>query len=95
MDHDRSGITLSQTAIPCGTVTFVITNVGSMLDSLEVFADDPHARGTTPELEPGQTAWLTIRFAEKGSAYYQSGDYPPGEPEFGGGDADGGTFSIV
>jgi hypothetical protein len=95
MDHDRSGITLSQTTIPCGTVTFVVTNVGAMVDSLQVFADYPDARGTTPELRPGQSARLTIRFTEKGVAYYQSGDYIPGEPEFGGGDADGGSFSVA
>jgi hypothetical protein len=95
MDHDRSGITLSQTAIPCGTVTLVVTNAGSMTDSLEVFADYPRARGSTPELDPGQSARLTIHFTEKGIAYYQSGDYPPGEPEFGGGDADGGLLTIV
>lgn len=95
MDHDRSGITLSQTTIPCGTVTFVVTNIGTMVDSLQVFADYPNARGTTPELKPGQAARLTIRFTEKSVAYYQSGDYPPGEPEFGGGDADGGSLDIV
>jgi hypothetical protein len=95
MDHGRTGITLSQTAIPCGTVTFVVTNVGELVDSLQVFADYPHARGSTPELQPGQSARLTIHFTEKSIAYYQSGDYIPGEPEFGGGDADGGTFTVV
>jgi hypothetical protein len=95
MDHDRSGIALSQTTIPCGTVTFVVTNIGEMVDSLQVFADYPGARGTTPELKPGQSARLTIRFTEKGVAYYQSGDYIPGEPEFGGSDADGGSFSVA
>jgi hypothetical protein len=38
---------------------------------------------------------LTIHFTKKNIAYYQSGDYIPGEPEFGGGDADGATFRIV
>jgi hypothetical protein len=94
MDHDRSGITLSQTTIPCGTVTFVVTNIGVLVDSFQVFTDYPHARGTTPELQPGETARLTIRFTEKSIAYYQSGDYIPGEPEFGGGDADGGSFKV-
>jgi hypothetical protein len=94
MDHARSGITLSQTTIPCGTVTFVVTNIGVLVDSFQVFTDYPHARGTTPELQPGETARLTIRFTEKSIAHYQSGDYIPGEPEFGGGDADGGSFKV-
>jgi hypothetical protein len=94
MDHGRSGITLSRTTIPCGRVTFVVTNVGVMVDSLQIFTDYPHARGTTPELAPKETARLTISFTEKGVAYYQSGDYIPGEPEFGGGDADGGSFKV-
>jgi hypothetical protein len=95
MDHDRSGITLSQTKIPCGTVTFVVTNIGAAVDSFQVFTDYPNASGTTPDLEPGQTARLTIHFTEKSVAFYQSGEYIPGEPEFGGGDADGGSVSIV
>jgi hypothetical protein len=95
MDHGRTGITFSQTTIPCGTVTFVVTNIGAMVDSFQVFADYPRARGTTPELQPGQTARLTIHFTEKSIVDYQSGDYIPGEPEFGGGDADGGALKIV
>lgn len=95
MDHDRSGITLSQTRIPCGTVTFVVTNIGTMVDSFQVFTDYPHAQGSTPELLPGQTARLTIRFTEKSIAYYQSGVYPPAESEFGGSAADGGSVDIV
>jgi hypothetical protein len=39
MDHGGSGITLSQTTIPCGTVTFAVTNVGAMVESLYVFTD--------------------------------------------------------
>jgi len=95
MDHDRSGITLSQTRIPCGTVTFVVTNIGAAVDSFQVFADYSNASGTTPDLEPGQTARLTIHFTEKSVAFYQSGEYIPGEPEFGGSDADGGAVTIV
>jgi len=94
MDHDRTGITLSQTAIPCGMVTFVVTNIGTAVDSFQVFAEYPAARGVTGRLDPGETARLAVRFARKGTAYYQSGDYPPGEPEFGGTDADGGTLRV-
>ncbi len=95
MDHDRSGIALSRSSVPCGTVTFVVTNVGAAVDSLQVFPDYPSAGGKTPELQPGQSARLTIRLPEKGIAYYQSGDYTPSEPEFGGSDADGGSLPIV
>lgn len=95
MDHDRSGIMLSRSTIPCGTVTFVVTNIGAMPDSLQVVTDYPQPGAATPELAPGQTARLTARFTEKGIAYYMSGNYPPSEPEFGGSDADGGAVRIV
>jgi hypothetical protein len=95
MDHDRSGLSLSRTTIPCGTVTFVVTNAGRLVDSLIVFAEFPAAKGSTPTLKPGETARLTIKFMEKGMAYYQSDEYPPSEPEFGGSDADGGAVPIV
>jgi uncharacterized cupredoxin-like copper-binding protein len=95
MAQEPGGITLSQTTIPCGVVTFVVTDVGTMVDSFQVFADYPQAQGSTRELRPGQTARLTVRFTEKGIGYYQSGDYPPGEPEFGGGDNEGGQLAIV
>ena len=95
MDHDRSGITFSQTTVPCGTVTFVVTNIGALDDSFQVFADYPQAQGATPVLRPHQTARLTIRFTEKGPAFYQSGVFPPNEDEYGGGPDDGGTLKIV
>jgi hypothetical protein len=95
MAQDQGGITLSQSQIPCGTVTFVVSNTGDLIDSLQVFADTPQSAGTTPELSPGQTARLTVRFTVKGIAYYQSGDYPPAEPEFGGDYGEGGQLSIT
>jgi hypothetical protein len=95
MDHDRSGIMLSRSTIPCGAVTFVVTNVGLVPDSLQMVTDYPQPGAATPELAPGQTTRLTVRFTEKGIAYYMSGNYPPGEPEFGGSDLDGGAVRIV
>lgn len=95
LGQDNGGLTISQTTIPCGAVTFVVTDTGSLIDSLQVFADYAGARGTTPELKPGQTASLTIHFAELGNAYAQSGDFPPAEPEFGGDYGEGVTLRIV
>ena len=94
MAQDHGGITVSQSTIPCGTVTFVVTNTGTLVDSLKVFADLAQGQGLTPELRPGQTARLTVRFTVKGLAYYESGNYPPGEPELGEYD-EGGQFAIV
>ena len=94
MAQDQGAITLSQTSIPCGTVTFVVTNTGNLIDSLQVFADIAESAGTTPELNPGQTARFTVHFTVKGIAYYQSGDYPPAEPEFGGDYGEGGQITI-
>ena len=82
--QDRGGLSISQVTVPCGTVTFVVTDAGTLIDSLQVFSQAPSVAGSTPELQPGQTARLTLRFPAKGLVYYQSGDYPPAEPEFGG-----------
>ncbi|MDX6474649.1 MAG: hypothetical protein QOH95_160 [Gaiellaceae bacterium] len=95
MDHDRSGIALSRSTIPCGTVAFVVTNIGVVPDSLQVITDYPQPGASTPLLDPGKTARLIVRFTEKGIAYYMSGTFPPSEPEFGGSDADGGAVRIV
>jgi hypothetical protein len=93
MAQDHGGVTVSQTAIPCGTVTFLVTNAGTIVDSLKVFADLAEGQRLTPQLRPGETATLTIRFTVKGIAYYESGNYPPGEPELGEYD-EGGQFTI-
>jgi hypothetical protein len=82
--QDQGGLTVSQSVIPCGTVTFVVTDTGPFGDSLQIFAEAPQIQGTTPELKPGQTATLTLRFPAKGLVVVQSNDYPPPEPEYGG-----------
>jgi hypothetical protein len=84
MHQTPGSITVSQSTVPCGNVTFLITNTGSMVDDLHVFADLPQEKGASPELNPGQTASLTIRFAAKGIAHLESGDFPPVELEYGG-----------
>jgi hypothetical protein len=92
--QDRGGLTISQAALPCGTVTFVVTNTGTLTDSLQIFSQEPAVAGSTPELQPGQTARVTLRFPAKGLVYYQSGDFPPAEPEFGGDYNEGGQLSL-
>ena len=94
MGQDRGGITVSQSAIPCGTVTFVVSNVGTLVDSLQVFAALPAVEGSTPELQPGQSARLTLRFPAKRLVHYQSGDCPPAGPEFGGDYGEEGSFTL-
>jgi hypothetical protein len=79
----QGGLTVSQSVIPCGTVTFQVTDTGRLTDSLEAFSSVPPVQGGTPELQPGQTAKLTVRFPAKGLIYIQSGTYPPPEPEYG------------
>jgi uncharacterized cupredoxin-like copper-binding protein len=74
---------LSQTRVPCGTVTFVLTNVGKIVHSFDVFAPDnatvvpPGGHG--PRVKPGQTARMTVRFTMKGRVLYTCGETEHGE----------------
>jgi hypothetical protein len=94
MAQDNGGITVSQTTIACGTVTFIVTNAGSVTDSLQIFTQVPSLGVSTPELLAGQTATLTIHFVEKGVVYFQSGDFPPAEPELSGNVHEEGHFIL-
>jgi hypothetical protein len=94
MAQDNGGIIVSQTTIPCGTITFVVTNIGTVTDSLQVFTEVPSIAQSTPELPAGRTATLTIHFPEKGVVYYQSGDFPPAEPEYSGNVLEEGHFIL-
>ena len=42
MDHGRTGITLSQTSIPCGTVRFIVSNIGVTVDNYATAFPDMH-----------------------------------------------------
>ena len=95
MTQEPGGITPSQKSIPCGAVTFVVTNVGALIDDLWVFGALPAEKGVTTEIAPGQTASLTIQFVAKGIVYYQSGDFPPAESEFGGDAGEQGVLTIT
>jgi plastocyanin len=80
----NGGLSVSQTAIPCGQVTFVVSDTGTLPDNLHIFSEGPGPRASTPELAPGQTATATVELPYKGLVHIESGDYPPSEPEFGG-----------
>jgi uncharacterized cupredoxin-like copper-binding protein len=66
---------LSRQTVPCGTVTFVITNAGTIIHTFQI--DVPNSTGVVapggqgPRLDPGQTASITVRFTTKGSAFYR------------------------
>jgi hypothetical protein len=78
------GLSLSQTSVPCGQVTFIVSDTGTLPDNLHIFSEGPGPHASTPELAPGQTTTLTLQFPYKGIVQLESGDYPPAEPEFGG-----------
>ena len=67
--------TFSQTTIPCGTVTFVVTNTGQLTHSLEISAPIGAATiPTNPPMQPGQTQRFTISMTEKGIYPWQCGE---------------------
>lgn len=68
IDQAAGGITLSPTAVPCGTVTFAVTDVDTSNARLFVSADAPPRSGLTTQLNPGGTTTLTINFPASGLA---------------------------
>lgn len=63
--QSAGGLTLSQTRVPCGTVTFEVTDVNTPGTSLLVSNNVPPRSGVTDQLAPGGTATMTLRFAAK------------------------------
>jgi hypothetical protein len=59
------GLALSPSTVPCGTVTFVVTDVDLPATSLLVSIVVPPRSGVTDELQPGGTATMTVQFAAK------------------------------
>jgi uncharacterized cupredoxin-like copper-binding protein len=59
---------LSATSIPCGTVTFMVTNTGTIAHSFRV------ANRQTAQLQPGQSATLTVSLLSKGRTYIVCGE---------------------
>jgi hypothetical protein len=62
------GLTLSQTRVPCGTVTFDVTDVNAPGTSLLVSTEVPPLSDVTDQLAPGETATMTLRFEAQGVA---------------------------
>jgi hypothetical protein len=74
----EEGTSLSQARIPCGTVTFAVTNGGTIVHSFQVptqtnfLVADPG--GHTARLKPGSSARFKVRFVSKGIALYSCGE---------------------
>jgi uncharacterized cupredoxin-like copper-binding protein len=61
------GFTLSQTSVPCGTVTFNMTNTGTLVHDFIVSGADPAASGVGAALNPGASATMQTVFTHAGS----------------------------
>jgi hypothetical protein len=77
-------IALSRSTVPCGTVTFRVTNVGRTL--VQVFAiyqpnNDGVQLGHSPRLSPGRSASLTVQFRTRGRAFYSDASGNPDQAE--------------
>ena len=65
IDKAAGGLTLAPTTVPCGTVTFDVTDVDTPGTSLLVSLVVPPVSAVTDQLDPGQTATMTVRFGAK------------------------------
>jgi uncharacterized cupredoxin-like copper-binding protein len=59
-------IQLSRPSVPCGSVTFAVTNAGTIVHTFQISA----ANGRGQQLQPGQTANLTVQLTKKGRVFY-------------------------
>jgi plastocyanin len=65
----------SRTTIPCGTVTFVVTNTGQLTHSLEITGPAGAATiPTNPAIQPGLTQTFTVTMTAKGIYPWQCGE---------------------
>jgi uncharacterized cupredoxin-like copper-binding protein len=64
------GFTLSQTTAPCGTVTFVMTNTGSIVHDFILYGAQPATSGLGPTLNPGQSATMQTVLMNAGNYQY-------------------------
>jgi uncharacterized cupredoxin-like copper-binding protein len=68
-------IELSRTSVPCGTVTFTVTNTGTIVHGFVITGPNDASHfapgGQGPRLAPGQTAQIVVTFATKGRAFYR------------------------
>ncbi len=63
--ESAGGLTFSRTRIPCGTVTFDVTDVDEPATSFLASTVVPSLARVTSQLDPGETAKLTLRSAAK------------------------------
>ncbi len=63
--ESAGGLMLSQTRVPCGTVTFDVTDVDEPATSLLASIVVPQLARVTSQLDPGGTATFTLRSAAK------------------------------
>jgi hypothetical protein len=65
----------SRATIPCGTVTFVVTNTGQLTHSLEITGPAGAATiPTNPAIQPGDTQTFTVTMTAKGIYPWQCGE---------------------
>jgi uncharacterized cupredoxin-like copper-binding protein len=69
------GFTLSQATAPCGTITFVMTNNGSIVHDFILYGAQPATSGLGPTLNPGQSATMQT-VLDKAGAYQYICDVP-------------------
>ncbi|HEY1776810.1 MAG TPA: hypothetical protein VGG41_11680 [Solirubrobacteraceae bacterium] len=62
IDKAAGGLTLSSSAVPCGAVTFDITDVDTTSAVLLIAAEAPPVSVVTKQMNPGTTATLTVEF---------------------------------
>jgi len=72
IDQSAGGLTLSPTTVPCGTVTFDVTDVDTPNARLLFSADAPPRSGLTTQLNPGGTATLTVHFPATALAHFSA-----------------------
>jgi uncharacterized cupredoxin-like copper-binding protein len=64
------GFRLSQSTIPCGTITFVMKNTGTVPHDFVLYGVTPAASGAGPVLDPGATKSMTVTVTHAGSYDY-------------------------
>jgi uncharacterized cupredoxin-like copper-binding protein len=64
------GFRLSQSTVPCGTITFVMTNTGTVPHDFIFYGVTPAASGAGPVLDPGTSKSMTVTVTHAGSYDY-------------------------
>jgi hypothetical protein len=72
INHSAGGLTLSPATVPCGTVTFDVTDVDTANVRLIFSAEAPPLSGLTTQLNPGGTATLTVNFPAAAIAHFSA-----------------------